>query len=106
VSDTSAFADSALEELFADLAALRIALDEENHDAAAQLVDSHDRRLRQYCENQDSFFQAPVLQELLLLQQSLMRQMIHYRDAAATQLRTGRQSVRAAKAYHQAESLE
>lgn len=94
-----------LDALYADLEALRVAVEEEDHLLAEQILSGHDLRLRQYIEA--CGMQAPVvvLQGLLKLQQMLMADMLERRDIAAARLRAGRHSVRAAQAYHQAESL-
>ncbi|WP_305806509.1 hypothetical protein [Stenotrophomonas sp. YIM B06876] len=97
--------DPALDALYADLEALRVAVEEEEHDLAARILDNHDRRLRHYVDGING--QSPVasLQGLLKLQQTLMADMLTRRDIAGARLRAGRQSVRAANAYHLAESL-
>lgn len=97
--------DIELDALQGDLEALRIALDEENHTLAESLIARHEQRLRDYITARGADAPAGSLQLLLEAQQSLMADMQKRRDIAAEQLRANRQSVRAANAYHQAESL-
>lgn len=97
--------DAGLEALYEGLEALRIALGEENHELAQRIVAHHDLQVREYIAANGIEAQADPLRSLLEIQQSLTADMTERRDAAAAQLRAGRQSVRAAHAYHQAESL-
>lgn len=97
--------DDPLQALHDDLEALRIALEQEDHAEAAMIATRHDRCLREYIEAHGAQSAAEGLRNLLALQQSLMTDMLHRRDVAATHLRAGRKSVRAAHAYQQAESL-
>lgn len=97
--------DTELDDLYSDLEALRGALEDEDHALAEQLVASHDLHLRRYVEARGSQAPLSALQGLLKLQQTLMADMLARRDLAAARLRAGRRSVRAANAYHQAESL-
>ncbi len=97
--------DNNIESLYSDLEALRVAVETEDHALAEQLMHSHDRHLREYVHAEGIRAPLPALQGLLKLQQALMADMLVRRDIAAARLRAGRQSIRAARAYHQAESL-
>ncbi len=97
--------DNNIQGLYDDLEALRHALEIEDHEQAERLMHSHDRHLREYVHSQGVRAPLHALQGLLKLQQSLMADMLARRDIAAAHLRAGRQSIRAAHAYHQAESL-
>ncbi|WP_225763825.1 hypothetical protein [Stenotrophomonas sp. Marseille-Q4652] len=97
--------DNNIESLYSDLEALRVAVETEDYELAEQLMHSHDRHLREYVHSQGVRAPLPALQGLLKLQQALMADMLVRRDIAAARLRAGRQSIRAARAYHQAESL-
>lgn len=97
--------DAGLEALYDSLETLRIALGEEDHELAQCIVAHHDQQVRDYIAANRGQAPAGALRSLLEMQQSLTADMAERRDAAAAQLRAGRQSVRAAQAYHQAESL-
>jgi len=97
--------DHALAALHDDLEALRAAVDSENHAEAERIAAEHDRRLREFIHAYDAQSAANGLRCLLAMQQSLIADMLKLRDIAATHLRAGRQSVRAASAYNQTESL-
>ena len=73
--------------------------------AIATAITPYAETLREYIEAHGAQSAAEGLRNLLALQQSLMTDMLHRRDDAATHLRAGRKSVRAAHAYQQAESL-
>ena len=105
MSELTAPHDNELDALYADLEALRVAVEEEEHALAAQIMDNHDRRLRQYVDGLNGHSPTASLQGLLKLQQTLMADMLVRRDIAGARLRAGRQSMHAANAYHQAESL-
>ena len=96
--------DATLQALHADLDALRTAVEKEDHAEAALIAVSHDRRLREFVETCGAQA-ANGLRKLLELQRELTTEMMARRDAAGAQLRSGRQSVRAATAYQQAGSL-
>lgn len=94
-----------LQALHADLDALRIALEQEDHAEAALIAVKHDRRLRDFIETHGAQVAADGLRKLLELQRELTVDMRNRRDVAAAHLRSGRQSVRAAHAYQQAGTL-
>lgn len=96
----------ALNALHADLDALAIALTEEQHEQAMELQDRHDAGLRSFIDTYGLEQYADALRDVHERQQVLMEDMRSRRDQASTQLRAGRQSIRAAQAYHQAERLE
>lgn len=95
----------ALAALHGDLEALRAALDAEDHAEAGRIASEHDRRLREFVLACDVHSAADGLRGLLAVQQALTVDMRRLRDIAAAHLRASRQSVRAAGAYHQTESL-
>ena len=97
--------DHTLKALHDDLEALRVAVEQEDHAQAERIASGHDRRLREFVEACGAQSAANGLRNLLALQQSLMADMLVRRDIAAARLRAARQSVRAAHAYQQAESL-
>lgn len=97
--------DATLQALHADLDALRTAVEKEDHAEAALIAVSHDRRLREFVETCGAQAAANGLRKLLELQRELTGEMMARRDASGAQLRSGRQSVRAATAYQQAGSL-
>ncbi len=94
-----------LQALHSDLDALRVAVEDENHAEAERIASEHDRRLREFIQACGAQSAANGLRNLLALQQQLMGEMLKRRDIAAAHLRSGRQSVRAASAYNQTESL-
>ncbi len=97
--------DAGLEALYDSLETLRIALGEEDHELAQRIVAHHDQQVREYIAANGGQAPASALRSLLEMQQSLTADMAELRDIAATHLRAGHQSVRAASAYNQTESL-
>lgn len=97
--------EETLQALHQDLDALRAAVEQEDHAQAEQIVAGHDRRLREFVASFGVQAAANGLRNLLVLQQSLTADLMLRRDKAAAKLRAGRNSVRAASAYQQAESL-
>lgn len=98
-------ASQALDDLHADLDALKNAIDAEDHDSAEQIVAAHDLRLRNYILDNGAGGSADALQKLLQEQQAVTERMRDLRDQAALHLRAERQSTRAASAYQQAGNL-
>ena len=96
----------ALQAMHADLDALATALLEEQHEHAIELQNRHDAALREFIDHQDLQAHAEALRGIHERQHRLMADMRERRDQASAQLRAGRQSVRAAQAYHQAERLQ
>ncbi len=97
-----------LQALHDDLDLLKNAIETEDHDTAEQIVASHDQRLRHYIHTHGVGAAAgalQALQALLAQQQAVTMRMRELRDQAAAQLRSERQSNRAASAYVQAGTL-
>ncbi len=94
-----------LQALHDDLDLLKNAIETEDHDTAEQIVASHDQRLRHYIHTHGVGAAAGALQALLAQQQAVTMRMRELRDQAAAQLRSERQSNRAASAYVQAGTL-
>ena len=91
--------------LHADLAALHDALQADDSALAQQIMQSHDRHLRQYIDQRGARADMDSLRELLALQHSLSREMLQRRDRAAAHLRGQRQARTAASAYQHAQEL-
>lgn len=85
--------------LYADLDAMRVALEDGRHDDASSLLNGYDRHLRAFMQGTGAGAALEPLRGLLGQQNSLLSLMRRRRDEASEQLRRLRQSAQAAQAY-------